>query len=168
MVHFADTADTLRLTDLRGIAPDKVTALNNLHEIETSRLDLSGYGRLLSASSFSVAIGEGPDAFMIAFSEQSEHPNANLAWFRQRHDRFHYVDRVIVAAAARGKGLARKLYRALMDEARRDGRPLIGCEINLDPPNPASDALHESLGFVEIGQRDAGGGKRVRYMALAL
>jgi predicted GNAT superfamily acetyltransferase len=156
------------LTDLRDVTATAVVALNNDHEIETSRLDSDSYERLLAASSVAFGIGPRPDAFMIAFDERSDHPNENLAWFRARHDRFLYVDRIIVAEAARGRGLARALYRALLSRAVMEERRLIGCEINIEPPNPASDRLHESLGFIEIGQRDIAAGKRIRYMALAL
>jgi predicted GNAT superfamily acetyltransferase len=156
------------LTELRDVPAAAVIALNNAHEIETSRLDPDSYECLLATSSVAICIGTSPDAFLIAFDERSDHPNENLAWFRARHDRFVYVDRIIVAEAARGRGLARALYRALLARAILEERRLIGCEINLDPPNLASDRLHESIGFAEIGQRDVAAGKRIRYMALAL
>ena len=34
------------------------------------------------------------------------------------------------------------------------------------PPNPASDAFHERLGFVEVGQARLRNGKFVRYLEL--
>jgi hypothetical protein len=40
------------------------------------------------------------------------------------------------------------------------------CEVNSNPPNPASDALHASLGFREVGQATIHqGSKTVRYLA---
>jgi predicted GNAT superfamily acetyltransferase len=41
---------------------------------------------------------------------------------------------------------------------------MICCEVNLDPPNPASDAFHASLGFHEIGSAAMSNGKVVRYL----
>jgi predicted GNAT superfamily acetyltransferase len=40
----------------------------------------------------------------------------------------------------------------------------VGCEINVTPPNPGSDALHEALGFIELERRDIAPGKVIRYM----
>jgi predicted GNAT superfamily acetyltransferase len=156
----------LSLISLADVDAREVLALNQAHAVETSSLDTASYGRLLMAAGFAVALGERsrPDAFIIAFSEVSRHPNDNLAWFRSRHARFYYVDRVIVAPHARGRGLARRLYGALFDLARSEGRPLVGCEINVTPPNPGSDALHEALGFIELERRDTAPGKVIRYM----
>ncbi len=48
--------------------------------------------------------------------------------------------------------------------ARQAGQTRVVCEVNLDPPNPASDAFHANMGFVEIGQAAIhNGAKTVRY-----
>jgi uncharacterized protein len=159
-----DARPSLSLVDLRDSSASAVLALNNSHQAETSALDLHSYGRLLDAAGFAVAAGDGPDAFVIAFNDASDHDNDNLAWFRARHARFYYVDRIIVAPSARGRGLARTLYGALFDRARAESRPVIGCEINVIPPNPGSDALHAALRFGEVAQRELPGGKIIRYM----
>ncbi len=156
---------------LVGLAACKVEAvltLNSVNSVETSVLDAVSYGELLKASGFAMAFGGEPQAFMIAFNDASDHRNANLAWFRERHDRFYYVDRVVVAHQARGQGLARALYGELFARARAEDRPVIGCEINVIPANPASDALHSALGFSEIALRHLPGGKAIRYMRLDL
>jgi len=49
----------------------------------------------------------------------------------------------------RGKGYARILYEALIEKSRS-----LGCRVliaRLALPNPASERLHESVGFSEIG-----------------
>jgi len=104
-------------------------------------------------------------AMLIAFDESAEYGSPNFAWFRARYPRFVYVDRVAVAPAARGGGIARALYSDLIDTARADGHTLLCCEIYSDPPNPISDAFHASMGFAEVGSaylpdRD----KTVRYL----
>jgi predicted GNAT superfamily acetyltransferase len=44
------------------------------------------------------------------------------------------------------------------------GRPLC-CEVNIEPPNDASLAFHERLGFVGCGEgMDPRSGKRARYL----
>ncbi|TIP69850.1 MAG: GNAT family N-acetyltransferase, partial [Mesorhizobium sp.] len=72
----------------------------------------------------------------------------NFLWFRERYPRFVYVDRVVVAGEARGRGHARRLYEDLFDHALRAGQTIVTCEVNAEPPNPASDAFHAALGFV--------------------
>jgi predicted GNAT superfamily acetyltransferase len=85
-------------------------------------------------------------------------------WFRERYGRFVYVDRVVVAPAARGRGHARRLYDELFERAASAGHEVICCEVNRDPPNPASDGFHATLGFVEVGSAAIHHGqKTVRY-----
>jgi phosphinothricin acetyltransferase len=62
---------------------------------------------------------------------------------------------IYLAESARGRGLGRALYTALLDEvARRGFHSAIG---GITLPNPASVALHQRLGFQSVGVvRDAG------------
>jgi hypothetical protein len=47
----------------------------------------------------------------------------------------------------------------------RGTRHTTGLDVNLNPPNPGSDAFHAKLGFKEVGQAVLyGGAKTVRYM----
>jgi phosphinothricin acetyltransferase len=56
---------------------------------------------------------------------------------------------IYVAEAARGRGVGTPLYRALLDElARRGFVAAIGA---MTAGNPASTALHQRLGFVDVG-----------------
>ena len=82
-----------------------------------------------------------------------------------RYPRFIYVDRIVVAASARGHGLARRLYGALFAEAARAAHSCVVCEVNSAPPNPESDAFHAALGFVEVGAATIhDGSKTVHYL----
>lgn len=149
--------------------PLRVIALNNASEVETSRLDQAKFARLLAVATYAHAIGEGPDGFLFAMDETSAYDNRNFAWFKARHERFVYVDRIVVAAPARGRGLARLLYDDLFATMQASGCKVIGCEINIHPANPRSDAFHASLDFREVGQADIGlDGKRVRYLVKTL
>ncbi len=56
---------------------------------------------------------------------------------------------VYVAAAAVGEGVGRALYAELVERLRRQGFRMAFAGITL--PNPASVALHESLGFERVG-----------------
>lgn len=145
-----------------------VLALNTIHASELSLLDEAGLKRLLEAAYVARRIG-GIDAFMIAFDQHADYASPNFLWFRQRYPRFAYVDRIAVAEAARGRGHARRLYEHLFEQARRDGHTVVTCEVNSDPPNPASDAFHEALGFRIVGEASIYGGERtVRYYERAL
>ena len=78
------------------------------------------------------------------------------------------ADWIVVNAACRGQGLARRLYAELAAVARKAGHTELVCEVNLDPPNPVSDAFHAALGFRELGRGSPYAGKIVRYLACGL
>lgn len=140
-----------------------ILSLNNEHAAELSWLEPEGLSRLLSQGFYVRRIGSA-EAFVIALDQDANYDSPNFQWFRSRYPRFVYVDRVVVAKLARGLGHARRLYDALFAEARAAGHKIITCEVNAEPPNPASDAFHASLGFVEVGDAVIHGGqKSVRY-----
>ncbi len=56
-------------------------------------------------------------------------------------------------AEARGRGVARALYEAVFADARAAGLPLVCCEVNVEPPNPVSDAFHAALGFETLASQ---------------
>jgi hypothetical protein len=61
------------------------------------------------------------------------------------------------------------LYEDLFAAARTARHNLIVCEVNRDPPNPASDAFHATMRFETVGDASIrGGAKTVRYLARRL
>ena len=142
---------------------EAMLALNALNEAETSQLDGTKLAAMLKTAFWWEARGETPDALLIAFDQDADNDSANFAWFAKRYRRFVYVDRIIVAAHARGRGLARQLYARLAQKARQVGHERIVCEINLEPANPGSIAFHDALGFAEVGQARLANGKLVSY-----
>lgn len=141
--------------------------LNAKLEVELS--PLNGKRLLALVDRAFLARVVGPDrALLIAFDQDADYDSPNFLWFRDRYRRFVYVDRIAVAASARGGGLARMLYRDLFQAARDAGHVQIVCEVNSDPPNPASDAFHASLGFAEVGRAELANGKQVRYLRAAV
>lgn len=152
------------MSEIQPITSANLTAvldLNTRHENELSPLDAARLEQLAGASYLAAVIGDA-DAFLIAFDQTSDYDSPNFIWFRERYERFVYVDRIAVAESARGRGLARRLYEMLFAKAGADGHAIIACEVNLDPPNPASDAFHAALGFREVGTAGYGV-KTVRY-----
>jgi len=140
-----------------------VLALNNEHAAELSWLEAERLSFLLGEAFYARRIGD-LEAFIMTFDQEANYDSPNFIWFRERYERFIYVDRVVVAAHARGRGHARRLYQDLFEHAERAGHTLVTCEVNTDPPNPASDAFHAALGFTEVGDAVIHGGKKaVRY-----
>ncbi|AZO13201.1 GNAT family N-acetyltransferase [Mesorhizobium sp. M3A.F.Ca.ET.174.01.1.1] len=153
---------------IERLSPDDeaaILALNNEHAAELSWLEPERLSFLLGQAFYMRRIG-GLEAFIMCFDQDAGYDSPNFLWFRERYPRFVYVDRVVVAAEARGRGHARRLYEDLFEHARRAGHTIVTCEVNADPPNPASDAFHAALGFVEVGDAVIHGGmKSVRYYA---
>ncbi len=140
-------------------------ALNNAHAEQLSWLEPDRLARLISQAFLARWVGS-VDAFLLAFDQDADYDSPNFLWFRSRYSRFVYVDRIVVAPHARGRGLARRLYAELFELATRAAHEFVVCEVNLDPPNPVSDSFHQALGFTEIGRASIfGGSKRVRYLA---
>jgi predicted GNAT superfamily acetyltransferase len=143
-------------------------ALNNESAVETSLLNIVSLQQLV-ASSFYVRIAGQMDGFCIALDQDAKYQNPNFEWFRRKYRLFVYIDRIVVAAHARGQGIAREMYSDLKLASKNADRSLIGCEINIDPPNLASDRFHEAFGFVEVGRAFlADRAKTVRYLALSI
>jgi uncharacterized protein len=142
-----------------------ILALNRAHVAETSTLEAAELRSLLAQAFHVGTCDRGREAFLIALDQDAVYLSPNFLWFKSRHERFVYIDRIIVAPAQRGRGLARLLYEELITAAARARHTLIGCEVNMEPPNPASDAFHAALGFAEAGRAVLpGGAKRVRYL----
>ena len=140
-----------------------ILALNNEHAAELSWLEADRLSFLLGEAFYARRIGD-LEAFIMTFDQEANYDSPNFLWFCERYERFIYVDRVVVAAHARGRGHARRLYQDLFEHAGRAGHTLVTCEVNTDPPNPASDAFHAALGFTEVGDAVIHGGKKaVRY-----
>jgi uncharacterized protein len=146
---------------------DAVLALNNAHAAELSLLTAAVLGHLVAEAIYAKRMGD-IDAFLIAFDQDADYDSPNFLWHKQRARRFVYVDRIAVAGHARGRGLARALYEDLFRAAAVAGHDLICCEVNADPPNPASDAFHAALGFDTVGQARLESGKAVRYYVCKL
>jgi len=143
---------------------DALLALNNAHAQELSWLTPERLLHLTGQAICARRVGE-VDAFLLAFDQSADYDSPNFLWFRERYARFVYVDRIVVAESARGRSLARLLYHELFAKAARTGHFNVVCEVNSNPPNPASDALHHALGFSEVGGASIHDGRKtVRYL----
>jgi uncharacterized protein len=139
-------------------------ALNNAHARELSWLTPERLQHLVGQSFVVRRIGM-LDAVLLAMDQDAGYASPNFQWFRARYPRFVYVDRIVVAPSARGRGYARLLYRDLFGHALRAEHERVVCEVNSRPPNPESDAFHAALGFAEIGSANIhNDSKAVRYL----
>jgi len=152
--------------------PDEIPrllALNNAEAEAVNALDAAGFAALAEAAFCALAAGAPAHAFLLALDETAPPRGPNHAWFLARFPRFAYVDRVVVAPEAQGRGAGRALYAALAARARAAGIGRLCCEVNLDPPNAGSLAFHARLGFAPLGEAtDPRNGKRVRYLGREL
>ena len=166
------------------IATESLLALNNHHSTELSPLTLAEFDRLIRQAFYAAAIGDA-DALLLSFDQSADYASPNFLWFRaffaaqpapapasQEKDfsaDFVYVDRIVTSPGSRGKGYARALYSDLFQRAKSAGHSRIVCEVNFDPPNPASDSFHAALGFHEVGRASIHNHtKSVRYLLRTL
>lgn len=83
---------------------EKVLGLNNAHAAELSWLDEARLDHLLSQAFLARKVGD-VEALLLTFDQDADYDSPNFIWFRERYPRFVYVDRVVTADHARGKGL---------------------------------------------------------------
>ena len=144
-------------TDFEAILRLNLESENFLSPLDRERLETlhrqGAYHRVECA-------GGTVAAFLLAFREGTEYDSPNYRWFAERYPNFLYIDRIVVDAAARGKGLGSGLYEDLFAWARRSGAPRITCEFDIDPPNEASRRFHRGFGFQEVGSHRVANGKK--------
>ena len=121
---------------------------------------------LIGMSSVVVVVDDGaPAGFVLGMPPGLAYQSENYLFFtaraRELSSTFVYVDRIVLAAHLRGRGLGPRLYEAVFAEARRVGAAEVLCEVNVEPPNPGSLAFHTRLGFVEVGRQPTKGGANV-------
>lgn len=107
--------------------------------------------------------------YLLAIPSASAYDDTEIHELRRRvTDPFHYICQVVIAPGRRGTGLGRALYAAVAETARGEGAMWLCCDVNLDPPNPASLAFHRRLGFADIESGTASNGFTIAYLARRL
>ncbi len=106
---------------------------------------------------------------LVVLGDRTSYRSPNYRWFAERHERFAYVDRVMLSEATRGQGWGQALYDLAVTTARALGKPVLAAEVNMLPPNPRSVRFHQGFGFVEVGrQRPYGPDEEVAMFELSL
>lgn len=140
-----------------------ILALNAESVAWLSPLDESRLARLHAQAALHRVVEHQSEviAFLLALREGADYDSPNYAWFAQRYPRFLYIDRVVVARRARSTGAGSLLYRDTFAFAAATSVPLVTCEYDIDPPNPASGRFHARFGFREVGRQSVAGGRKV-------
>ena len=142
----------LQMADLRN--PEILFALNNAAVPDVNHIDRRKADWLLVHSALArVASLDGrPAGVVVVLADTAGLDSEYFRWFTERYESFLYIDRVIVAAGARRRGVATRLYLEV-DDLAQAGRQAIASEAYCEPPNVASLSLHRKMGYLEIGQQ---------------
>ncbi len=105
--------------------------------------------------------GDAIAGFVICMDQDANYDSLNFGWFKERYERFFYVDRIVVSQDFRREGIAGALYNDCIARAAAQGHARLALEYNIQPPNPVSAAFHAARGFREVGNRQDGPAKQV-------
>ncbi len=155
---------SLRAYDERDL--DGLVAINDAAYPAVPITPAAELAELIAMSSVVVVVDDGSAAgFVLGMPPGLTYQSENYLFFsaraRELGTSFVYVDRIVLAAHLRGRGLGPQLYDAVFAEARRVGAEEVLCEVNIEPPNPGSLAFHRRLGFAEVGRQSTKGGANV-------
>ena len=138
-----------------------VLALNNAAVPHVNALPLAEMQRFIRASAYFrvVVLDRAILGFLVGFRPGADYESENYLWFQARYDDFIYIDRIVVAPEAAGRGVAKALY-ADLGAVMSGSVGAMTCEVNIKPENPISTEMHRRLGFLEVGQQETGGGEK--------
>jgi hypothetical protein len=143
----------IQVRDVREHELDSVLALNNAAGPGILPLDavrLRWFWQ--NANYFRVAEKDGLLAgFLVALDHDADHGSSNFRWFRERHDRFLYIDRIVIASTRRGAGVGRVFYGDVQSYAEVRV-PRLAAEVFMDHASHPALLFHGSFGFREVGQ----------------
>jgi uncharacterized protein len=138
---------TLRDTDVADVLSLNHANVSALSPLDESRL------RALRALADRVDILDVEGAFagfVMTFASGTAYESDNYRWFTDRHERFYYLDRIVLAEGFRRQGLGGFVYDEVEKVAAPYGRLCL--EVNLVPRNEGSLAFHAARGYVEVGR----------------
>jgi predicted GNAT superfamily acetyltransferase len=144
----------ITLRDVREHELDAVLAINNAAGPSILPMDAARLRFFWEyADYFRVAEQEGVvTGFLIALSHAAPHDSPNFLWFRERYERFLYIDRIVIARPRRGGGRGRAFYADVQSFAELRW-PLLCCEVFLQTGNDPALLFHGGFGFREAGQQ---------------
>ena len=141
----------------------KVVELNNRESKWVGKKDIAFFQKYMDIPFFNIVEDNSEIVgFLMAMDQNTDYDSINFLWFKERYDKFYYIDRVIVDESKRGKGIGSLLYRELI--INKGNIPLVA-EVSIEPSNEGSVIFHEKNGFIEVGTLTSGD-KKVRMYCL--
>ncbi|HNV85177.1 MAG TPA: GNAT family N-acetyltransferase [Arenimonas sp.] len=141
------------IRDVREHELDSVLAMNNAAGVGILPMDAAKVRFFWeNADYFRVAEVDGLIAgFLIAVSHDAAHDSSNFLWFRERYEKFLYIDRIVIASARRSVGVGRVFYGDVQSFAEVR-YPHLAAEVFIENDNHPALIFHGSFGFREVGQ----------------
>lgn len=158
---------SLKIEDISPLDLPSILELNQISQPHLSSLTLKRLTELAEMTfHFRVIKIKGIiAAFILGMEEGQAYSSKNYAWISERYDSFYYIDRIAVAKEYQRQGLGKALYEDVQSFAFKMKKPIMACEVNINPPNSGSILFHQKFGFLPIGEQNTEGGqKRVQYM----
>jgi len=138
---------------------DQIITLNNAEAPRVEPLTRDELEKILAVASYvRVADLSGEIVGVImSYHSSDQFDCAPARWFRDRHDDFFYIDRIVVSEPRRRMGLGAALYDDLAEFSQRQETELLACNVSVRPRNEDALAFHKKKGFKAVGE-DAGEG----------
>jgi predicted GNAT superfamily acetyltransferase len=118
----------------------------------------------LATVAWVAVVDEVVSGYLFGYDATASYDGEEFAWFRSKGHDFLYVDQIAVAWPSRRRGIGAALYDAVEALAGRERLSSLACEVNVQPPNPASLAFHLRRGFVEADRIQTRDGRRVALL----
>ena len=90
--------------------------------------------------------------FCLLFKEDSSYDSPNYLYFKNKFDKFLYIDRVVVASDFTGNGGGKLMYDQVFKIAALENLTVC-CEVNEKPLNKVSLSFHKKLGFSKTNEK---------------
>ena len=120
--------------------------------------------RLIAAHAAVVDLDGRPAGFVLTFTPGSAYDGLEFGWFAQTYaNRFLFIERIVVDAEHRRRGLATTVYRAIERAAKPFDRAVT--RVRSDPPNVAGLAFHNRRGYVEVAKQRLANGTTTALLA---
>ena len=103
--------------------------------------------------------------FVICLRENTNYQSINFKFFKKRHKKFFYIDRIAIANKYQSSGIGSNLYNKLLLIKNEFNIPICA-EVNIHPPNEISINFHRKHGFSEITESTIKEGYSVVYMEI--
>ena len=164
----ASTTPRMHIRSFTSADLPALHAINVAGEPGVGAVSLERLGETIGMGTCLVAETDGQIAgFLLLLPPETAYDSKNYHWFEARYESYVYVDRIAIAASARGKGVGTALYEAGFEQFSSEAL-LMGCEVNTEPPNPRSLKFHAALGFAEVGRESYAPDYAVAFLARRL